>query len=74
MQFVGTVKGYTPLPKWYALFNLLIVSVFFNACRGIGNYAIINGIGTSNKSLAAVMMFLVLFVGYGKYVTQKDLV
>ncbi len=41
VQFVGIVMGYTPLPKWYALFNLLIVSVFFNACRGIGNYVII---------------------------------
>ncbi len=74
VQFVGIIKGYTPLPKWYALFNLLILSVFFNMVRGIGNYAIINGIGTSNKSLAAIMMFLALFVGYGKYVTQKDLV
>lgn len=73
VQFVGIIKGYTPLPKWYALFNLLILSMFFNACRGIGNYAIINGIGTSNKSMAAIMMFLALFVGYGKYVRQENL-
>ncbi len=73
VQFVGIIKGYSPLPKWFALFNLLILSVFFNMVRGIGNYAIINGIGTSNKSLAAIMMFLALIVGYGKYVTQKDL-
>lgn len=73
VQFVGIVKGYTPLPKWYAIFNLLIVSVFFNIFRRIGNYAIINGIGTSNKSLAAIVMFIALFIGFGKYVKQEDL-
>lgn len=74
VQFVGIIKGYTPLPKWYALFNLLILSICLNAFRGVGNYAIVNGIGTSNKSMAAIMMFLALFVGYGKYVKQENLV
>lgn len=67
VQFVGIVKGYTPLPKWYALFNLLILSILFNGLRGIGNDAIINGISTSNKSLAAIVMFAVLYIGFGKY-------
>lgn len=41
VQFFVIIKGYTPFPRWYALFNLLIVSVFFNAFRRIGNYAIV---------------------------------
>lgn len=72
VQFVGIVKGKTPLPKWYAVFNLLIVSVLFNALRNIGNYPIINGIGTSNKSLSAIVMFIALYIGFGKYVKQDD--
>lgn len=67
VQFVGIVKGYTPLPKWYALFNLLILSMLFNGLRRIGNDAIINGIGTSNKSLAAIVMCIALYVGFGKH-------
>lgn len=73
VQFVGVVKGYTPLPKWYAVFNLLIVSVLFNALRNIGNDPIINGIGTSNKSLSAIVMFIALYIGFEKYVRQEDL-
>lgn len=73
VQFIGIVKGYTPFPKWYALFNLLIVSVLFNALRNIGNYAVVNGIGTSNKSLGAIIMFIALYAGFGKYVRQEDL-
>lgn len=73
VQFVAIVRGYTPFPKWYALFNLLIVSVFFNAFRRLGNYAVVNGIGTSNKSLGAIIMFIALFIGFGKYVRQEDL-
>lgn len=73
VQFVGIIKGNTPLPKWYAVFNLLIVSVLFNALRHIGNYPIINGLGTSNKSLSAIVMFIVLYLGFGKYVRQEDL-
>lgn len=73
VQFVGIVKGYTPFPKWYAVFNLLIVSVLFNALRNIGNYALINGIGTSNKSLGAIVMFAALYIGFGKYVREEDL-
>lgn len=73
VQFVGIVKGYTPFPKWYAVFNLLIVSVLFNALRNIGNYALINGIGTSNKSLGAIVMFAALYIGFGKYVRAEDL-
>lgn len=73
IQFLAIVKGCTPFPRWYALFNLLIMSVFFNAFRRIGNYAIVNGIGTSNKSLGAIILFIALFIGFGKYVRQEDL-
>lgn len=73
VQFLAIVRGCTPFPRWYALFNLLIVSVFFNAFRRIGNYAIVNGIGTANKSLGAILLFIALFIGFGKYVRQEDL-
>lgn len=49
------------------------VSVLFNALRTIGSSALINGIGTSNKSLGAIVMFTALYVGFGKYVRQEDL-
>ena len=73
VQFVGIVKGYTPLPKWYAVFNLLILSLLFNTLRNVGNYSIVNGIGTSNKSLSAIVMFITLYIGFGKYVKHEDL-
>lgn len=73
VQFVAIIRGYTPLPKWYALFNLLIVSMFFNMFRKLGNYALVNGIGTSNKSLGAIILFIALFIGFGRYVKQEDL-
>lgn len=73
VQFAAIVRGKTPLPKWYALFNLLIVSVLFNAFRKIGNYAIVGGIATSNKSLGAIVLFIALYIGFGKYVKQEDL-
>lgn len=73
VQFFAVIRGDTPFPKWYALFNLLILSVLFNAVRSIGSNAVINGIGTSNKSLSAIVMFLALFAGFGKYVKKEDL-
>ncbi len=72
VQFVGIVKGYTPLPKWYAVFNLLILSLLFNTLRNAGNYSIVNGIGTSNKSLGTILLFIALYIGFGKYVKQED--
>lgn len=74
VQFVGIVKGHTPLPKWYAVFNLLIVSAAFNVFRLAGNHALVNGLATSNKSIGVILLFAALYIGYGKYVTQKDLV
>ena len=73
VQFIGIVKGYTLLPKWYAFFNLLILSMLFNGLRRIGNDATVNGIGTSNKSLGAILLFIALYIGFGKYVKQENL-
>lgn len=73
VQFVGIVKGYTPLPKWYAVFNLLIVSAAFNVFRLAGNYALVNGLATSNKSIGVIILFIALYVGFGKHVKQEDL-
>ncbi len=51
--------------------NLLIFMWVFNSVRLIGNYAITNGIGTSNKSLGAIVMFAALLIGFRKYVSEK---
>ena len=45
----------------------------FNAVRQLGNTALINGIGTSNKSLGAIVMFTALLLGWRKYVGDQDL-
>ena len=73
VQFIAIAKGATPLPRWYCVFNLVIFMGVFNSIRRVGNYAIVNGIGTSNKSLGALVMFLALMVGFRKYVTDQDL-
>ncbi len=65
------VKG-MPFPKWYCVFNLLIGQVVFNAVRQLGNTPQINGIGTSNKSLGAIVMFTALLLGWRKYVSDQD--
>lgn len=68
VQFIAFVKGRTPFPKWYCVFNLLIGKAVFNAVRQLGNTAFINGIATSNMSLGAIIMFAVLLLGWKKYV------
>ena len=68
IQFAAFAGGNTPFPRWYCVFNLLIFMLLFNSVRLIGNYAITNGIGTSNKSLGAVVMFAALLTGFRKYV------
>lgn len=36
----------------------------FNSVRMIDNYAVTNGIGTSNRGLGAIVMFIALLAGY----------
>ena len=73
VQFVAFLKGRTPFPKWYCVFNLLIGKAVFNAVRQLGNTALINGIATSNMSLGAIVMFTALLLGWKKYVgSWKD--
>jgi hypothetical protein len=73
VQFIAFIRGRTPFPKWYCVFNLLIGQVVFNAVRVLGNTALINGIGTSNKSLGAIVMFTALLLGWRKYVSDQEL-
>ena len=67
VMFLAFACGKTPFPKWYCLFNPILMKVLFNCFRFIGNYAIINGIGTSNMSLGAMILFIALLAGYRKY-------
>lgn len=71
VQFIAFLKGCTPFPKWYCVFNLLIGKSVFNAVRQLGNTALINGTGTSNMSLGAIVMFTALLFGWKKYVCDK---
>lgn len=73
VQFVAFVKGRTPFPKWYCVFNLLLGKAVFNAVRRLGNTALINGIGTSNMSLGAIVLFAALLLGWKKYVGDQQL-
>lgn len=72
-QFIAFFKGRTPFPKWYCVFNLMIGKAVFNSVRRLGNTALINGIGTSNMSLGAIVMFTALLLGWKKYVGDKEL-
>lgn len=71
VQFIAFAKGCTPFPKWYCVFNLLLGKAVFNSVRGLGNTALINGIGTSNMSLGAIVMFLALLLGGKKYMDDS---
>ena len=73
MQFIAFAKGRTPFPKWYCVFNLMIGKCVFNAVRRLGNMALCNGIGTSNMSLGAIVMFTALLLGWKKYVGDREL-
>ena len=72
IQFIAFFKGLTPFPKWYCMFNLLLGKAVFNSVRQLGNTAMINGIGTSNMSLGAIIMFAALLAGWNKYVGSKQ--
>ncbi len=67
VQFIAFFKGRTPFPRWYCVFNPLIGKAVFNSVRRLGNTALINGIGTSNMSLGAIVMFTALLFGWEKY-------
>lgn len=71
IQFIAFIKGRTPFPKWYCVFNLLAGQIVFNAMWQLGNMALINGIGTSNKSLGAIIMLSALVHGWRKYADDK---
>ena len=72
VQFIAFAKGRTPFPKWYCMFNLLIGKVVFNGVRRLGNTALINGIGTSNMSLGAIILFAALLLGWKRYVGDRE--
>ena len=73
VQLIAFAKGRTPFPKWYCVFNLLIGKAVFNSVRRLGNTALCNGIGTSNMSLGAIIMFTALLLGWKKYVGDQQL-
>ena len=73
VQFVAFAKGRTPFPKWYCVFNLLLGKVVFNSVRQLGNTALCNGIGTSNMSLGAIVLFAALLLGWKNYVGDQQL-
>ena len=72
VQFIAFAKGRTPFPKWYCVFNLLVAKAVFNSVRRLGNTALINGLGTSNMSLGAIVMFTALLLGWKKYVGDRE--
>lgn len=72
VQFIAFIRGRTPFPKWYCVFNLLIGKAVFNSVRQFGNTALINGIGTSNMSLGAIVMFAALLLGWKKYAGGRE--
>ncbi len=74
VQFIAFAKGRTPFPKWYCVFNLLLGKTVFNGVRRLGNTALINGIGTSNMSLGAIVMFTALLLGWKRYVGDREYV
>ena len=74
VQFIAFARGCTPFPKWYCVFNLLVGKVVFNGVRRFGNTALINGIGTSNMSLGAIVMFTALLLGWKRYVGDRKYV
>lgn len=74
VQFIAFISGRTPFPKWYCVFNLLLAKAVFNSVRRLGNTALINGIGTSNMSLGAIVMFTALLLGWKKYVGERGII
>ena len=74
VQFIAFFKGRTPFPKWYCVFILLLGKAVFNGVRRLGNTALINGIGTSNMSLGAIVMFTALLLGWKRYVGDRKYV
>lgn len=71
VQFIAFASGKTPFPKWYCVFNLVIGTVLINSLRKLGNTALVNGIGTSNKSIGAIIMFTAFLLGWEKYVGES---
>ena len=74
VQFIAFARGRTPFPKWYCVFNLLIGKAVFNGARQLGNSALINGIGTSNMSIGAIVMFTALLLGWRRNVGDRKYV
>ncbi len=72
VQFIAFIRGNTPFPRWYCVFNMLVGKAVFNGVRFLGRSALINGIATSNMSLSAIIMFTALLHGWRKYVSREN--
>jgi len=72
VMFLAFLQGKTPFPKWYCVFNPILMKGLFNGFRFLGNSALINGIGTSNMSLGAIILFAALLIGHKKYLHEES--
>lgn len=50
-------KGKTPFPKWMWVLNPLTFKILLNAVSKLGTSAFLNGLGCSNMSLGALLIF-----------------
>ena len=72
VMFIAFARGKTPFPKWYCLFNPILMKGLFNGFRFLGNSALVNGIATSNMSLGGIVLFTALLIGFRKYLPGDD--
>ena len=62
--FVSTLKGYTNFPKWFCLFNPLIIILILQtiAIIFVPNNALFNGLNMANKAIGAFLTFLTVLI------------
>ena len=72
LMFLAFLRGKTPFPRWYCLFNPILMKGLFNGVRFLGHSAVCNGIATSNMSLGAIVLFTALLIGVKKYCPKGE--
>lgn len=61
VQFIAFAKGYTPFPKWFCVFNLLVGKAVFNSVRQLGNTALVIDCTSLNEGEPITMEHLLTY-------------
>ena len=68
VQTAAFIKGYTPLPKWCFVFNIMFGVIWIAVMRLIGDYAIVNALAAAWISVGNLWMMGGLLIATRRFI------